>query len=142
MFILQETPIDTIKARNSFNDSSLGAFVNFEGIVRADQIKDSQVKSLLYLADSPVCIEEGQKIVAEALASFSVKEILCVQRIGEVQVGETAIWIGVWSSHRDEAFQACRYVIEEIKKRLRIWKKERLNNGSSVWAYGAETPVI
>ncbi len=142
MFTLQETPIDAIRLKNTNTHCSNGAFINFEGIVRADEIEKNQVSSLLYIADTDSCRLEGEKIIKEALSLFPITEAVCVQRIGQLNVGETAIWIGVWSSHRDEAFKGCRYIIEEVKKRLLIWKKEYLNNGSSLWAYGSETPMI
>ena len=142
MFTLQETPIDPMKLRNSNTDYANGAFVCFEGIVRADEIKGSSVHSLLYIADSDACRREGKKIITETLSLFPITEAICVQRIGQLNLGETAIWIGVSSPHRDEAFKACRHIIEEVKKRLLIWKKEFLNDGSSVWAHGTQTPRI
>ena len=149
MFTLQETPIDPIKLRNTNTSFANGAFVNFEGIVRADDIgpacrtgRSGSVNSLLYIADNPACLQEGEKILKETSLLFPITEAVCVQRIGRLNVGETAIWIGVWSPHRDEAFKACRHIIEEVKKRLRIWKKEYLTDGSSVWAYGVESPLI
>ena len=57
----------------------------------------------------------------------------CVHRVGLLELGECAVWIGVASPHRDEAFKACRYIIDEIKVRLPIWKKEHYVNGDSGW---------
>ncbi len=142
MFVLQQDPIDVTKARNSHSALDNGALLSFEGIVRGDILKDNWVRSLLYIADAPACLAEGEKIIKEALVSFPVNDIVCIQRTGPINTGETAVWIGVWAPHRDEAFKACRFVIEEIKKRLRIWKKEFLNNGSSLWVYGTGTPVV
>ena len=142
MFILQETPIDPIQLRQSCSDPLNGALVNFEGIVRSDQHPQGQVSALLYIADAPLCIAEGEKIIQEALTRFSIHKAVCVQRTGKLNVGETAVWIGVWAGHRDEAFKACRYIIEEIKKRLVIWKKEFFTDGTSKWEYGPQTPVV
>ncbi len=142
MFFLQQDPIDHLKLRNASANPSNGAMVNFEGIVRSDEHKGRQVSALLYIADDPSCIQEGQKIIQEALSLFPITQAMCVQRIGLVNVGETAVWIGVWASHRDEAFKGCRYIIEEIKKRLLIWKKEFYTDGTCEWIRGKETPVI
>lgn len=142
MFILQESPVNLTQARNSHDSPNNGALVNFEGMVRADDIKGSQTAALFYFADEAACRQEGKKIIQEALTQFSITEAVCIQRIGKVEVGETAVWIGVWSGHRDEAFKACRYIIEEVKKRLHIWKKELLADGTAAWVRGKETPVV
>jgi molybdopterin synthase catalytic subunit len=142
MFILQEEVIDVSKAKNSVKNSLNGALVTFEGIVRPDKKVTLEVSSLLYIVDREECILIGEQIVREALGAFPINHAVCIQRFGQVNVGETATWIGVWSPHRDEAFKGCRYIIEEIKKRLLIWKKECYSNGSNKWIHGAGTPII
>jgi sulfur-carrier protein adenylyltransferase/sulfurtransferase len=142
MFILQEQPINTTQARESISNTLDGALVSFEGVVRNDKTLTTETSSLLYIADEEECKTIGDQIIREALGLFPVNHILCIQRIGHVKVGETSIWIGVWSAHRDEAFKANRYIIEEIKKRLLIWKKEYYADGSNKWIHGSETPVI
>jgi adenylyltransferase/sulfurtransferase len=139
MFILQETHIDTTALKNQFQDPANGALVSFEGIVRADKSQGRVVQSLQYIADQPACAAEGMKIIQEALTKFAVHQAVCVQRVGHLKVTECAVWIGVWAPHRDEAFKACRYTIEEIKKRLLIWKKEFFTDGTSTWVQGAQT---
>ena len=151
MFTLQESPIDIAKLKDAHSGPNNGAMVAFEGIVRADtktacspklNAETSQrrrVSSLTYIADAPVCNAEGAKIIKECLSLFPVTYAVCVQRIGQVHVGETAIWIGVWAGHRDEAFKGCRHIIEEVKKRLLIWKKEHYADGSSAWIHGQQT---
>jgi molybdopterin synthase catalytic subunit len=143
MFILQESPIDPVELKNLHcNSSKNGALVTFEGTVRGDEHHGNMVSELLYIADSPACIAEGEKIIKEALSQFSINEAVCIQRIGQLKTTETAVWVAVWAPHRDEAFKGCRYVIEEIKKRLLIWKKEFYTDGSSAWVPGPQTPVI
>ena len=141
MFILQESPIDTLYA-NKYSNPANGALASFQGMVRADSHQDRTVSALQYMADSPACMEEGERIINEASSLFALTHVVCIQRIGKVPIGETAVWIGVWSGHRDEAFKGCRYIIEEIKKRLLIWKKELYADGSSQWVRGVQTPVI
>ena len=119
MFILQETPINPSQAKNDCDDPANGALVTFEGMVRADELKGRRVNGLLYHADSVPVKTEGDKIIKEALSSFRITKAVCIQRIGHLKIGETAIWIGVSAPHRDEAFKGCRYIIEEVKKRLR-----------------------
>ena len=140
MFTLQENPIDLVQARNMCRNPANGAMVSFEGMVRADEHKGSSVSELLYIADNANVLAEGDKIIKEALSQFSITEAVCIQRIGQLKTSETAVWIGVWAPHRDEAFKGCRYIIEEIKKRLIIWKKEFYTDGSSAWIHGSEKP--
>jgi molybdopterin synthase catalytic subunit len=137
MFILQESPIDPVQAKNMCRNPANGAVVVFEGMVRADEHNGSCVSGLLYIADSPACMAEGEKIIAEAKSQFSITEAVCIQRIGQLKTTETAIWIGVWAAHRDEAFKGCRYIIEEVKKRLLIWKKEFYSDGTKAWIHGS-----
>ncbi len=135
MFILQEKPIDdtqTIIPSSMTN----GALVCFEGIVRADKHEGKTVSSLLYMADAPLCTIEGNKIITECLSKFDVSQVICIQRTGLVPAGEKATWIGVLSPHRADAFDGCRYIIEEIKHRLHIWKKEYFTDGSAQWIHG------
>ena len=142
MFILQETPIDITIARNHCQDPRNGALVTFEGIVRCDEHKSGMVNALLYIAKNEECLHEGEKIMREAKSLFPITDALCIQRIGKLNAGETAVWIGVWSAHRDEGFKASRYIIEEIKKRLLIWKKEFLDNGTSTWVRASAASEI
>lgn len=142
MFTLQQNPIEPGQKISARSNSSTGAVTAFEGIIRRDKHQDKEVTSLLYIADDASCRAEGEKIIQEALSQFSVIDAVCIQRIGQVDAGETAIWIGVWSSHRDDAFKACRYIIEEIKKRLLIWKKEFFKDGTSHWVQGQSQIIL
>lgn len=141
MFALQQTPIDIMALRNSHADANDGALTSFEGLVRADKENGRTVAALLYVADHR-CQTVGEQIMAEAKAMFPITHAVCVQRTGQVNAGETAIWVGAWAGHRDESFKACRYIIEESKKRLLIWKKEIFTDGTSKWIHGAETITL
>jgi molybdopterin synthase catalytic subunit len=80
-----------------------------------------------------VAVAEGEKILAEAAGKFPYLHAHCVHRTGMLEIGDCAVWVGVASAHRDEAFKACRYIIDELKHRLPIWKKEHYANGDSGW---------
>lgn len=142
MFLLQEAPIDYVPLKNARIAGHIGALVSFEGIVRADELQGGKVSAIMYVADASACLKEGEQILKEAKEQFPIVDAVCVQRIGKINVGEAAIWVGVWAAHRDESFKGCRFVIEEVKKRLLIWKKEFLINGDSQWIYGPQTPRI
>jgi molybdopterin synthase catalytic subunit len=78
-------------------------------------------------------VREGERILGEAVARFGAAHAACVHRLGDLAVGELAVWVGVSAPHRAEAFEACRYVIDEVKHRLPIWKKEFYLSGDSGW---------
>jgi molybdopterin synthase catalytic subunit len=79
--------------------------------------------------------KEGERIIEEALGRFAIVEARCVHRIGELRIGELAVWVGVSAAHRGAAFDACRYVIDEVKSRVPIWKQERYREGDAGWLH-------
>ncbi len=113
-------------------DPSCGGFASFEGWVR-DENEGQRVNRLDYEAYVELAVSEGEKITAEAQRRFGVRQVRCIHRIGELAIGDLAVWVGVAAPHRAEAFAACRYVIDEIKHRLPIWKKEYYASGDSGW---------
>ena len=132
MIEISEAPIDTAKFAHSLGDPRAGGYVAFEGWVRNEN-EGHEVLRLEYEAYEPLSIKEGEKIVAEARARFPFFHARVVHRTGLLELGEVAVWVGVVSKHRDEAFKACRYIIDELKVRLPIWKKEHYVNGDSGW---------
>jgi molybdopterin synthase catalytic subunit len=131
-FRFTQTAIDTEAARRELQDLSAGGYVSFEGWVR-DHNEGQQVTRLEYEAFQELAVKEGDRIVAEALRRFPVKRALCIHRVGSLQLGEMAVWVAVSSAHRGEAFDACRFIIDEIKHRVPIWKKEHYRSGDSGW---------
>jgi molybdopterin synthase catalytic subunit len=131
-FRFTQTTIDTAGARRELQDSGAGGYVSFEGWVR-DQNEGQEVTRLEYEAFQELAVKEGERIVAEALRRFPVKHALCIHRVGTLDLGDMAVWAGVSSAHRVEAFDACRYIIDEVKHRLPIWKKEHYRSGNSGW---------
>jgi len=131
-FILSDQPLDLLDLANQVQDPRAGAVVTFEGRVRNEN-EGREVLSLEYEAYEALATREAEKIIAEASASEGVFSILCAHRIGRLDVGDLAVWVAVSSAHRSEAFQACRHVIDEIKTRVPIWKKEHYVDGDSEW---------
>ena len=125
-------PIDTAALQQSLEDPSAGGYCAFEGWVRNEN-EGQVVERLEYEAYEPLCVVEGEKVLAEASERFPFVAARCVHRVGMLELGECAVWIGVAAKHRDEAFKACRFIIDEIKVRLPIWKKEHYVNGDSGW---------
>jgi len=131
-FRFTETAIDTIQARSELLDSGAGGYASFEGWVR-DHNEGLEVVGLDYEAFQELAVKEGERIVAEALLRFPVKHALCIHRVGALGLSDMAVWVGVSAAHRGEAFDACRFIIDEVKHRVPIWKKERYRSGDSGW---------
>jgi len=131
-FRLSRTPIEVEALRATLADPACGGYAAFEGWVR-DSHEGQRVRHLEYEAYETLAVREAERIVAEAVARFGVRHAAAAHRVGDLHVGELAVWVGVSAPHRDEAFRACRYIIDEIKHRLPIWKKEHYANGDSGW---------
>ena len=131
-FRLTDQAIDPSSLLGRMGDTSAGACVTFEGRVR-DRNEGRPVRALDYEAFAPLAQKEGEKIVREARDKFQVVGAACVHRTGSLSLGDVAVWVGVTAVHRAAAFDACRYIIEEVKARLPIWKKEHYEGGSSEW---------
>jgi molybdopterin synthase catalytic subunit len=101
----------------------------FLGTVR----NDGGVTSIDYSAYESMTMEEIERILAEAHERWPGARVMLQHRLGVIPVGEASIAIAAAAPHRDEAFAACRHVIEEVKKRLPIWKKEFSANGAATW---------
>lgn len=89
--------------------------------------------ALEYDAFDDLAIAEGERLLQEAVQTFGLCSAQAVHRKGRLVVGETAVWIEVSAPHRHEAFAACEFVIDELKKRVPIWKKEHYADGDSGW---------
>lgn len=116
----------------SLQNPGAGGFCAFEGWVR-NVNEGRTVERLEYEAYEPLVISEGEKVLAEAMQEFPFLEARCVHRTGLLEIGDLAVWVGVAAPHRDEAFKACRYIIDQLKVRLPIWKKEHYVDGDSGW---------
>lgn len=133
-FSLSDKPFDIAPLREALFDARAGGFASFEGWVR-DHNDGRSVQCLRYEAYVALAEAEGERVLDEALAKFDVVDARCVHRIGELAIGELAVWVGVSAAHRDAAFAACRYIIDEVKARVPIWKHERYAEGGAGWLH-------
>jgi molybdopterin synthase catalytic subunit len=140
MFRISADPIDHAALENSLRDSRAGACVTFAGWVR-DRNEGQPVLSLEYEAFAPLAEKEGGRILGEARTKFPLFGAAAVHRIGHLQLGEAAVWVGVTARHRGEAFDACRYIMDELKARLPVWKKEHYAGGATAWINCATRPL-
>jgi molybdopterin synthase catalytic subunit len=131
-FRFSHTALDTAALRAELTDPECGAYAAFEGWVR-NHNEGQRVTRLQYEAYAPLATREGERVIAEAVGRYGLRGALCVHRIGALPLGEIAVWVGASAPHRDEAFRACRYIIDEVKHRLPIWKKEYYESGDSGW---------
>jgi molybdopterin synthase catalytic subunit len=129
---ITSNPINPDELRTSLFDPAAGAYCGFEGWIRNEN-EGQAVLRLEYEAYEPLALSEGEKILVEAKQRFPYLQAHFVHRIGMLEIGECAVWVGVSAPHRDAAFQACRTIIDQLKVRLPIWKKEHYVDGHSGW---------
>jgi molybdopterin synthase catalytic subunit len=131
-FKITAEPIDPVRLKQSLAEDAAGACVTFEGWVR-DHNEGAPVTALEYEAHAAIAAEEGAAILAEARERFDIFTAVCEHRVGKLAIGDCAVWVGVSAANRGAAFDACRYVIDETKQRVPIWKKEHYASGESGW---------
>jgi len=115
-----------------------GAVCVFDGIVR-DNTRGRKTLHLDYEAYREMALSQMKALATEAVAKFGVRDVAVVHRLGRLVVGETSVLIVVSSAHRGAAFDACRWLIDTLKKTVPIWKKEQFVDGA-VWADGEPFP--
>jgi molybdopterin synthase catalytic subunit len=131
-FTLCDTALLPAQLQRAVQDPSCGGYASFEGWVRNCN-EGQTVLRLEYEAFAPLAAREGQRILEAARERFGVMHASCAHRIGDLGVGELAVWVGVSAVHRGEAFDACRFIIDEVKHRVPVWKKEHYTDGNSGW---------
>ena len=115
-------------------DNSAGAVSVFMGNVR-NRGRFGNVSEIYYEAYREMAEEKMREIENEAQAKWAIKKLVAIHRIGNLKVGETSIIIGISSEHRHEAFEACKYIINNVKTRVPIWKKE-ISEEIQMWTDG------
>ncbi len=130
--------IDPQAILNSIKQPSDGAVTVFDGIVR-DNSRGRRTLFLDYDAYETMALLEMEKLIEEALRRFPIREARIVHRLGHLEIGESSVLIAVASAHRTAAFEACRWIIDTLKRTVPIWKKEHFEDGA-VWADGEPFP--
>ncbi|OGI08432.1 MAG: hypothetical protein A3I68_05775 [Candidatus Melainabacteria bacterium RIFCSPLOWO2_02_FULL_35_15] len=132
MIEITENKIQVEKLYSELYNIACGAVVTFEGRVRNhNDLK--QVIKLEYECYYPMAMKVLEEIKNQALKKWNIKKLIAVHRIGEIPIGEIAVWIGIASVHRKESFEACQFVINEIKHKVPIWKRETYFDGFVKW---------
>jgi MoaE-MoaD fusion protein len=132
----ESIPADAIVA--AAKQGSDGAVVVFDGIVR-NNTRGRRTLHLDYEAYEEMAVKQIAELAAQAIERFGVRAVTLVHRLGRLQIGETSVLIVVASAHRGAAFEACRWLIDTLKKMVPIWKKETFADGA-VWSDGEPFP--
>jgi molybdopterin synthase catalytic subunit len=131
-FAVTGSTIDPARLRQAVSAATSGACVVFEGVVR-NHNDGREVLRLEYEVYEPIALREGRRILAEAEARYGPLKSACTHRSGLLEIEDLAVVVAVSSAHREEAFLACRYIIDAVKARLPIWKKEHYADGEARW---------
>jgi molybdopterin synthase catalytic subunit len=133
---LTDRPLDAAALLAEVASEGCGGTALFLGTVRRSA-EDGDVDGIEYSAYPEMAEAEFDRMVAEARSRWPHAQIALRHRTGFVKTGEASVAIAVACPHRAEAFDACRYLIEETKKRVPVWKKERMGSGSERWVGAA-----
>jgi molybdopterin synthase catalytic subunit len=136
---LVREPIDSQAIMAAVKQGEDGAVVVFDGIVR-NNTRGQRTLYLVYEAYEEMALRLMNSLALEAVAAHRVRDVAIVHRLGKLEVGETSVLIAVASAHRAQAFDACRWLIDTLKTKVPIWKKEHFEDGS-VWADGEPFPA-
>lgn len=131
-FQLTDQPIDPAALREQLLSRSAGAFCSYEGWVR-EHNEGKAVRELHYSSYPQMAPVIAADILEEAKKKFTLEAAAIVHRTGALGVSDIAVWVGVTAHHRGDTFLACRYIIDNVKHRLPIWKKEIYSDGSEAW---------
>ncbi|HEX3107120.1 MAG TPA: molybdenum cofactor biosynthesis protein MoaE [Terriglobales bacterium] len=131
-------PINTAALLENMKHPDDGAAIVFEGIVR-DNTRGRRTLFLDYEAYEEMAVKEMESLVTRALDQFQIRDAAIIHRLGRIEIGETSVLIIVASAHRAAAFDACRWLIDTLKRTVPIWKKEYFDDGA-FWSDGEPFP--
>jgi len=135
--VVTEAPLDVAAIRAAALDPGAGAVVVFEGCAR-DSHEGRPVRLLAYEAFVPMAEAELARLREEAMARFGLIRCLIHHRLGEVPLLEAAVVVAASSPHRREAFEAAAWIMDRIKERVPIWKREQYTDGAQTWVEGEQ----
>ncbi|WP_146910099.1 molybdenum cofactor biosynthesis protein MoaE [Arenimonas daejeonensis] len=133
-FAISPEPFEIAPLRERLLTNTAGAYASFEGWVR-DHNDGRPVQGLFYESYRDLAEAEGERILEEAMSRFDITAAACVHRTGELALGDLAVWVGASAAHRGPAFDACRWIIDEVKSRVPIWKREKYAEGNQTWLH-------
>ena len=132
MIELSQARLDSARCMAHLEDPACGGICVFEGRVR-NHNGGQEVLGLAYECYEPMALRQMEGLAAQAMRQWKLGKVVMAHRIGAIPIGEAAVWIGVAAAHRAEAFEACRFLIDEVKLKVPIWKKESYRSGQEAW---------
>jgi molybdopterin synthase catalytic subunit len=139
MIEITEAPIDHAALTEQVRSNSAGAVCTFLGTVR-EMTGDRRTASLDYEAYPEMALKKTAELEAEARSRWPVIDLAIVHRIGHLDLGEVSVVVAVSCPHRNQAFDACRWLIDTLKEVVPIWKKEVWADGAEEWVHPGLTP--
>lgn len=136
-FVLSLEPVAAVPMESP----SSGGFVTFEGKVR-DHADGREVDGLEYEAFDDMAVAQGEALLREAIEKFGLEDATALHRLGQLGVGDTAIVVQTAAAHRREAFEAAEWIMDQVKWRVPIWKKESYKDGPSEWVHAESQPLL
>lgn len=137
--VIVRDAINTARVLADLKRGEDGAALVFEGVVR-NQTRGRKTRYLDYEAYEEMALQQMDQLASQALQQFQIRDVAMVHRLGRLEIGETSVLIAVASAHRAAAFDACRWLIDTLKRKVPIWKKEYFEDGA-VWADGEPFPA-
>lgn len=132
-FALLDKPIDDRRLKLALLNDQSGALATFEGWVR-NHNNARPVTKLTYYGYEKLAINQGEKLITQAKQQFDIINAVAIHRIGDLAIGDMAVWIGVTAHHRHPAFDACRWLLDAIKADIPVWKQEfYADSEESLW---------
>ncbi len=132
-FALLDRAIDDRRLKQALLNGSCGALATFEGWVR-NHNNARAVRHLTYYGYEKLAINQGKKLIESAKQQFDIEHAVAMHRIGDLSIGDMAVWIGVTAHHRYPAFEACRWLLDAIKADIPVWKQEfYADSDESLW---------
>ncbi len=138
---LLHEPLDVAAADAYLRDARCGGLNLFVGTTR-QWTGTRETVELAYECYEPMAIKEMQRLVDEAKARWPIERVCVLHRLGVVPVAEASVVVGVATPHRAAAFEACRFLIDELKVQVPIWKREHYTDGTTEWVQGAQPPRV
>jgi|SRR5580658_3750216 molybdopterin synthase catalytic subunit len=135
---LRSTALDVAGILNWVGDEEAGGVAVFLGTTRSEKKGDVSLTALDYEAYPEMALAQMRQLAAVARERWPVRKVAIVHRTGRVGVGEPSVVIAVSAPHRGQAFEACRFLIDALKKDVAVWKKEVWEDGSATWSGGHE----
>ena len=136
--ILTKSLLNPDRLATGLQRDDAGAVVNFSGTVRAETQGERQLVALDYEAYEEMALEQMKSIRQRAIENMKALDVVIAHRLGRLKLGEVSIFVAVFAAHRAEGFEACRWIVDQVKTDVPIWKKDVWSDGTEAWVNPAK----